>query len=320
MRLRWRTGGGVRGRARGWVLATVAVLVAVVLAFPGVVPNAVGGAGSLVETFLPWLGLAVPLLLVVALVRRSAIAVVAVVVPAVVWAVVFGERLLPAGSGAAEQDLIVVQHNLADDNPDPAGTARALAGAGADLVAVEELTREALPVYEVALSPTLPHRILVGTVGLWSRYPLADARPVDIRPAGVGGDWNRGLRSAARTPYGEVAVYVVHLPSVRLRLPGGFGTSARDESAAALGAAIAAERLERVVVAGDFNATLDDRGLAPVTPRVSAARDGFGFSWPAAFPVARIDHVMVRGAVPVATWTLPATGSDHLPVASRLRF
>jgi vancomycin resistance protein VanJ len=43
-----------------------------------------------------------------------------------------------------------------------------------------------------------------------------------------------------------------------------------------------------------------------------------GFSWPASFPMARIDQIMVKGIEPVSSWTLPKTGSDHLPVAARL--
>ncbi|MFC4011703.1 endonuclease/exonuclease/phosphatase family protein [Nonomuraea purpurea] len=294
------------------------MLVAGLLAFPGAVPNAVGNLGSLLETFLPWGGLAVPVLMVLALLRRSATAMVSMLFPVAVWAALFGERLSPADRGTSH-DLTVLQHNVNDENPDPEGTARALTQAGADLIALEELMPDALPVYEAALAPGYPHRTVVGTVGLWSRYPLADSRPVDIRPVEVTGDWSRGLRSTVRTPSGDVAVYVAHLPSVRIRLPDGFGTGWRDESAAALGAAISAEELDRIVLLGDFNSTLDDRGLAPVTSRMTPAEEGFGFSWPAAFPVARIDHVMTRAATPVATWTLPATGSDHLAVAARIK-
>ncbi|MEU8251053.1 endonuclease/exonuclease/phosphatase family protein [Nonomuraea sp. NPDC048916] len=316
-----RRRGGGPGRtswSRGRVLASVAVLLAGLLAFPGVVPNTVGNLGSLLETFLPWGGLAVPVLMVLALLRRSATAMVSLVLPAAVWAALFGERLPPADQGAAH-DLTVLQHNVSDENPDPGGTARALAQAGADLIALEELTPDALPVYEAVLAPGHPYHAVVGTVGLWSRHPLADSRPVDIKPAEVGGDWSRGLRSTVRTPSGDIAVYVAHLPSVRIRLPDGFGSGWRDESAAALGAAIAAERLDRIVLLGDLNSTLDDRGLAPVTSRMTPAEEGFGFSWPAAFPIARIDHVMTRAATPVTTWTLPATGSDHLPVAAHIK-
>ncbi|GGO79687.1 endonuclease/exonuclease/phosphatase family protein [Nonomuraea cavernae] len=316
---RWRGGGpGRTFWTRGRVLASVAVLVAGLLAFPGLVPNTVGNLGSLLETFLPWAGLAVPVLMVLALLRRSATAMVSLVLPAAVWAAVFGDRTLPADRGAAH-DLTVLQHNVSDENPDPGATARALAGAGADLIGLQELTPGARPVYEAVLMSGHPHHAVVGTVGLWSRHPLTDARPVDIRPAGVGGDWSRGLRATARTPSGDIAVYVAHLPSVRIRPPDGFGTGWRDESAAALGTAIAAERLDQVVLLGDLNSTLEDRGLAPVTSRMTPAEEGFGFSWPAAFPIARIDHVMTRAATPVSTWTLPATGSDHLPVAARVK-
>lgn len=34
--------------------------------------------------------------------------------------------------------------------------------------------------------------------------------------------------------------------------------------------------------------------------------------------MARIDQIMVRGMEPTASWTLPETGSDHLPVAARV--
>ena len=50
-----------------------------------------------------------------------------------------------------------------------------------------------------------------------------------------------------------------------------------------------------------------------------AAGSGFGFSWPASFPMARIDQIMVRNVEPVSSWTLPRTGSDHLPVAARVK-
>jgi len=32
--------------------------------------------------------------------------------------------------------------------------------------------------------------------------------------------------------------------------------------------------------------------------------------------VVRIDQILVRGVKPESSWLLPATGSDHLPVAA----
>jgi vancomycin resistance protein VanJ len=75
-----------------------------------------------------------------------------------------------------------------------------------------------------------------------------------------------------------------------------------------------------VVLLGDLNGTMDDRAFADITSQMrsvqDAAGDGFGFSWPANFPVARIDQILVRGVEPESSWVLPATGSDHRPVAA----
>ncbi|GIJ51446.1 hypothetical protein Val02_83320 [Virgisporangium aliadipatigenens] len=291
------------------------MLVAVVLTFPGVVPNVLLRLGSLTDTFLPWLGLLVPVLLGVALWRRSLLALVVVLLPAVAWVGAFG-GLMRSGERA---DLVVVQHNVSDENADPAATARALMRPGPDLIGVEEVTPEALPAYEAAFAQRYPHHTVQGTVGLWSRHPLAEARLLDIKPGGLDADWRRGLRALARTPHGDVAVYVTHLPSLRPG-PRGFDTRRRDDSARKLGAALAAEPVRRVVLIGDLNATLDDRGLRPVGDHVTGAATGFAFSWPAAAPVARIDQVMVRRGNVTAVRTLPRTGSDHLPIAARVRW
>ena len=68
---------------------------------------------------------------------------------------------------------------------------------------------------------------------------------------------------------------------------------------------------------------MNDRALNAVTSQMrstqGAAGGGFGFSWPASFPMARIDQIMVKGVEPVTSWTLPQTGSDHLPVAARVK-
>ncbi|MEV0021325.1 endonuclease/exonuclease/phosphatase family protein [Streptomyces atroolivaceus] len=305
-------------RRRGRAVALLCLLVAVLLVRPGLVPNTPGRVGSLLETFLPWLGLAVPVLLVPALLRRSFLASAALLLPVAAWSVSFG-GLVSTGDRPAEGTFTVVQHNVSDVNPDPAATARALAGTDAGLIALEELTATALPAFEAALAADHPHHATRGTVGLWSKYPLSDVRLVDIRPSGVGEGWNRGLRATARTPRGEVAVYVAHLPSVRIGPATGLTSGRRDESAVLLAEAIAAEPLERVILLGDLNGTLDDRGLEPVGSLMSRPGPGFAFSWPAGFPVARIDQVLARSATVTRVRSLPATGSDHLPVAADIK-
>ncbi|MEU4693056.1 endonuclease/exonuclease/phosphatase family protein [Actinoplanes sp. NPDC023714] len=288
------------------------VVVAALLLFHRAVPG-----GGLLETFLPWLGLAVPFLLVVA-VFRTVRALIAVLLPVVVWLGLFGGRVLPASDDVAH-DLVAVQHNVSDENADPAGTVRALIASGPDFVGLEEVTPEALPAYAAAFGEKYPYSTVQGTVALWSRHPLASARLLDIRPGSLGPDWNRGLRAVASTPHGEVAVYVVHLPSVRLN-PLGLASARRDDSARKLTAALAGEPLDRVLLLGDLNSTVDDRVFAPILARLGTDVSGFAFSWPARAPLARIDHVMAGGMSVVSVRTLPRTGSDHLPVIGRLRF
>ncbi|SEF21237.1 vancomycin resistance protein VanJ [Amycolatopsis pretoriensis] len=299
---------------RGRVIAAFSALTALLLLAHRLVPNWVGNAGSLLETFLPWTALLVLPLLVAALLRRSALALVSLLLPALVWGGFFGGRL--SDKTEAGGDLTIVSHNVNDENPDPAGTARALAATGAQVIALEELKKSEIPKYEDALAAAYPHHSVQGTVGIWSTFPLGDTRPVAIMP------WTRALRTTVDTPKGPVAVFVAHLPSVRVRLDSGFTANGRDEAIGLLADALAGERSSRTVLVGDFNGTADDRALEPITARLRSAQeqagDGFGFSWPAGLPMARIDQIFVAGVRPTASWTLPATGSDHLPVAASL--
>ncbi|MFJ6655626.1 endonuclease/exonuclease/phosphatase family protein [Streptomyces sp. NPDC091377] len=315
---------------RGRVLTAAALLLGLVILLHARIPNRIGNLGSLVETFLPWSGVFVPVLVAGALWRRSASALVALLLPVVAWVGLFG-GLLTDKSGAGG-DLTVVSHNVDADNPDPAGTARHLAVSGAVLLALEEISAQAKPVYEAELAKAYPYHSVQGTVGLWSKLPLTGIRPVDTerdlgplgdsKPAAVQLTGNRALRATVATDHGPLAVYVAHLGSVRVNPRGGFGTETRNRNSEALARAVAAERNQRVVLLGDLNGTTDDRGLDGLTSQLHSAQDeagnGFGFSWPARFPTVRIDQILTRGVEPRSAWVLPATGSDHLPVAARV--
>ncbi|MEU6222100.1 endonuclease/exonuclease/phosphatase family protein [Streptomyces sp. NPDC047042] len=296
------------------------------------IPNRVGNLGSLTETFLPWFGVFIPLLLAGAFLRRSASAVAALLLPVIVWLSLFGALL--GDKSHAGSDLVLASHNVSADNPDPVGTARDLAASGADVLALEELDDQATGTYEKELAKAYPYRTVQGTVGLWSKLPLSDSRPVEIetdygplaatKPTDVRMADNRALRTTVATDHGPLAVYVAHLGSVRVNPRSGFWTGTRDRNAQALGRALAAERNNRVVLLGDLNGTTDDRALAGLTSKLHSAQDtagdGFGFTWPAKFPVARIDQILVRGVEPDSSWVLPSTGSDHLPVAAGISF
>jgi vancomycin resistance protein VanJ len=258
------------------------------------------------ESCLPWAGAVVPAVLLAAALRRAPAPACAAVLLAAVWAVVFGPLFTVDGSAPG-----------GGSDRDPGATARALLAARPDLIALEEVTDASLPAYHGVLDPELPHHVRTGTVALWSRYPVNDSQRLMIDPG-----WNRSLRAEVQGPGGPLAVYVAHLASVRLTATG-FATGHRDRNIAALGRSLDQEPLERVLLLGDLNAATGDHALGPLTHRLSSAQDtaggGFGFTWPAAFPVARIDHIMSRGLPAEAAWTLPATPSDHRPAAARLR-
>ncbi|WP_430542603.1 endonuclease/exonuclease/phosphatase family protein [Streptomyces iconiensis] len=300
---------------RGWLLTTLAIVLTLAFYLHSEIPNSIGNLGSLWETFLPWGGVLIVPLLVLAVLRRSATALIALLLPTLVWVNLFGGLISDkTGTGG---DLTVVTHNVNAGNTDPEGTARALVDSGADIIALEEVTGRSGPAYKRGLDRSHPYHKLTGTVGLWSKYPMKDIRPVDIKMG-----WPRAMRATVETPKGEVAVYAAHLPSVRVQFRAGFTAGQRDGSANALGEAIADEKADKVVLLGDLNGTMNDRALAPITSQMrsaqGAAGNGFGFTWPASSPMARIDQIMVKGADPVSAWTLPSTGSDHLPVGAKL--
>lgn len=315
---------------RGLVLTVLTLLLGLFMLLHARIPNRIGNLGSLVDTLLPWFGVFIPVLLAAALWRRSASAVAALLLPVLVWLNLFGgllgDKSHPGG------DLTVAEHNVGAGNPDPAGTARALAASGADVLALVELTEKARGTYEKELGKTYRYHAVRGTVGLWSKWPLSDTRQVDIKtdygplaatkPADVRSAYARALRSTVATDRGPLAVYVAHLGSARVNPRVGFWTDTRDRNAQALGQAVSTERNERVVLLGDLNGTTEDRAFDGITSRMRSAQDvagdGFGFSWPATFPMVRIDQIMVRGVTPESSWVLPATRSDHLPVAARI--
>ncbi|MFF7458630.1 endonuclease/exonuclease/phosphatase family protein [Kitasatospora sp. NPDC008115] len=300
---------------RGRLIAGAAAALAALMALSPRLPNDPANLVSLWQTVMPWSGLGITLLLLLAALRRCAPAAAAALLPALVWTVLFAPALADKRTDGG--DLTVVSHNVNEDNPDPRRTAHALAGSGADVVAVEELATRAQETYRHELAATYAHSQVHGGIGLWSKYPLQDVETVDIMP------WTRALRATVLTPKGPVALYTAHLASVRVRPDAGFTTAARNEAAAKLAAAVRSEPLARIVVLGDLNGSFDDTALHTLTGPLRSAQqeagDGFGFTWPAPLPVVRIDHILVKGITARSAWTLPDTGSDHLPVAASLR-
>ncbi|TMR97073.1 hypothetical protein EJK15_20260 [Nonomuraea basaltis] len=286
----------------------VSVAVAAALAGHQLIP-ALGGFTPVMESLLPWIGLTVPLLLLAAALARSPVAAAAALVPGVVWAVMFGSTLFRTPPGGPS-DLAVGTVNVGVTNSASGEAVRVIAK-DLDLLAAQELTSGGPAARQ--LNKMLKHHYTVSTVGLWSRYPISEAKPLDV---GMG--WPRALRAVVTTPKGKVTVYVMHLASAR---PG--HTTSRDASLTHARKLVDADPSKRILLLGDLNTATTDRGMRGLTPPLTDAQtvagDGFGFTWPSEFPITRPDHILFKGMTATEAGVAPATGSDHRAAIASLR-
>ncbi|ATL69185.1 hypothetical protein CRH09_26400 [Nocardia terpenica] len=275
------------------------------------------GLGEALDSVAPWLVLGVPVLALASLVLRSPVGAAASLVTLMTWACVFGPLWVsgsPRTTDVGSATLKVVTQNVSARNPDPVAAARSLAATGADIVAVEEVSARNETLMSPVLSARYRYRIRVGTVALWSRYSLSHTTPVD-----VGAGWHRGLRAHVAVPSGDLVVYVVHLPSIRLG-----DTAQRDRGLHILSRELVSDRAQRIVALGDFNTTNTDRNWKHFAPGYrdsqTTAGCGPGFTWPAALPVVRPDHVLIRGGYATASTVRRTQGADHRGVVATLTF
>lgn len=296
--------------ARRLAVAAVVMLVVVICGWvPGVVGTAVAAA-------LPWLGLLLLAMMVTALFLARRV-IVLILVPALLWFLAMSPALptfpAPAGSASASASpLTVVSQNVRARSGGAAASATALAESGADVIALTELDGDSLAAASEVLAEEYPHSFTVGTVAVWSRYPLADAEPLTL-----GLSWKRALRVEVQTPTAPVAVYVLHAASVR---PG--HQQDRDTMLGGIAEQVAADPADALIVVGDFNAPSTDPALAALRAEADWVRptDGsLGFTWPVAFPLVRIDQVFVRGLDVITSSTMRAGHSDHLATVTRVR-
>lgn len=298
----------------GWTVA--AVLLAAVGARVRPVrrlPLAIGVRG--VERRL--LIAAYPVLLVAALARRRALAMVA---SALVALQVFdlagrrcGRRPHPVADGSLRLRLVTA--NLLCSNPDISRLADEIADEDADVVLVQEVTPEVLAVLRRSrLWSAYPHRRVAPRpeyhgAATFSRLPMVFDAVLDVAGSPM-------LRTDLATPHGRVRMVNVH--TVAPLTPGQVRRWERQMEW--LGAFVDADA-SPVILAGDFNATGDHaplRGL--VRGRLRDAFDavgrGSGATWPIGSrllpPLLRLDHVLTSDDIEVDSLrAVPGVGSDH---------
>jgi vancomycin resistance protein VanJ len=219
--------------------------------------------------------------------------------------------MLP-GMATGATSLTVASENIHAGNAAAGAIATSLAARHPDVIALQELDATSRSAVATALDATYPYSRIVGTVGVWSRIPIGGEQRLDL---GLG--WDRALWVDLDTPGTPTRIYAVHLASVR---PGQY--EQRDRMLANLTATLRSDPASRIVVVGDFNSASTDRAFAPLTRVVQEASQsdlGFGFTWPAKFPVARLDHALTRGLTTVTSTVLPDNGSDHRGILVGMR-
>jgi vancomycin resistance protein VanJ len=254
-------------------------------------------------------------------------------VPAVVWVWSYGTAFLPGDALDRPADLRVASFNIFVGAPDLSHVLDLVDRVQPDVLVLQEVfpPREA----ELAglLGDRLPHRHVVqsprvGGVGVWSRFPIDDVRPVLDAT-----DRSRSTAVVVLDVDGRpLQVVPVHLISPcprcgtsiieRLDLEGEVRGAEMEAVIDALDDDVPA------VVAGDFNSTERSQpyrklAAAGFTDPQRDAGDGMGFTWPASGGVGallRIDWLLARGIDGVDAVVAPPGASDHRPVVVDLAF
>jgi vancomycin resistance protein VanJ len=294
-----------RVRPADVVTVVVAALLAGVLLGHRALP---GPAGSGLDSALPWLAVPILVLFAVAILSRRPVPVAAALAPVLVWTLMFGPDLTDRAA-AGPHDLRVASLNLGAATVE--GALDPLVDAAPDLIVLQEVTTTNRPAVTARLSDAYPFRANAGTVAVFSRLPLSDTEPVDIR---IG--WTRALRTTVATPSGRVRVYAAHLASARAGR-----TAGRNRTLTALADVVRADPAPCLLLAGDLNTATTDRHfdvLAPLADTQQEAGSGFGFTWPARLPLVRPDHLLQRGMTTRRAWVIGAPGSDHRAVLADL--
>jgi endonuclease/exonuclease/phosphatase (EEP) superfamily protein YafD len=230
-----------------------------------------------------------------------------------------------AGSHASGRpDLTVMTANLRFGLADVAGVTRVALRDDADIVVLEEVTPLAFPGL-ADLQGELPYLAggpfagARGTVVL-SRYPLEQVSQLKV----FNGAWV--MKVAAPKPFWLVAVHTSQPMAAPLLW--------KSDHRSLLWNTTLATRKGPVVVAGDFNATLDHRPMRDLlglglSDAARQANAGWQPTWPSApdadhalpfgLGAMAIDHVLVsRHFSAISTSTREVKGTDHRVLLARL--
>jgi endonuclease/exonuclease/phosphatase (EEP) superfamily protein YafD len=275
-----------------------------------------------VEPLLLWLCLPSFVGLIVALVRRRRLRALAHAGISAVWLVLFGHLLAPntpePGQGPS---LSVLTFNLGAGMASHTEISQLLRSAGADLVLLQELTRDEERALAADLLVEYPHRDLHGLgisgLGVLSKFPLHESELLQLKGR------RPYQRSLIQVRGERTTVFNVHPGLLRL-----FVSPWSKDAADFEWLAQAALQSAPALIVGDFNAT-ENMDLCLLLER-AGLRDAFresgrglGLTFPTFGkyrglplpPLVRIDCVWhTQEYVAREARVLEDAGSDHLPL------
>ena len=221
-----------------------------------------------------------------------------------------------APAAPAGKTFKILQSNVLKSNKDAESLRRLIEAEKPDIIACAEVT----PLFAKMLDGLdYPHRLITPGVrdygmAVLSRLPFSKMEKLNFG----------GARTEALIFRFEFDGRTIDAASLHPFTPL-HNLRSRDDEFAALAERFGAEKPERLILMGDFNATPWCPAMKRLTKTLGLryARQGFGVraSWPSIlpFPFLRlpIDHVLVSANLGVAGFRLgPFIGSDHLPTVT----
>jgi endonuclease/exonuclease/phosphatase (EEP) superfamily protein YafD len=266
----------------------------------------------------PFLTLAAPVATLMFALAKRWIGAIAAAVAAIVVVAIHSPLLVGASSNADSVPLRVMTANIYFGSAD-AKTIVAEATSAADVLEVQELTQEAVDRLTAAgLDAVFPYRSLdpraiASGGGLWSRYPIVESHRIDGYKLAT-------MSARIRVEGAEVdpTVVVAHLPAPWPQ-PIDDWADEVNRMRGTMQSASEAANGGCVMVAGDFNSTLD---MQPFREMLSGAYhdaaeqagDGPTLTYPGNSrvpPFMGIDHVLTSRCAATSARVIDLPGSDH---------
>lgn len=257
------------------------------------------------------------------------------------WLLLQPEPLAPAEwsarAAAFPDSLSIMTFNISKGGRPPAAALAAVEAAAPDILCIQELTSGLAREFEARFAEEYPHRLFqpgptVHGIGIASRLPIQEREIVldgmahlPAAVAMVGLDEDRLLLACVHLmpPHGRIAGWSD-------AWDGWFRNRAtRMEQARNILARLSGKEL--ALILGDMNEVagqaaltmMADAGFDDACNAGAATNASCGLSWPGAhipWPAfVRIDHILGRGVRFSDSAVLDAGGSDHYPVATRVK-